>query len=135
MASAIISMVVLTSCARTPIEEISRKRLKDKANNALAIYSRILQDTDRDDRALLSQRLNAQLPGVYSVTWADDGQPLADIYLRDNVTVGSGFWAEHRTVSACIRYSYDTQSAAMKSIDCPATGIQSTHTDERVTIP
>ncbi|WP_162943737.1 hypothetical protein [Arthrobacter celericrescens] len=130
-----IFLLLLPSCARAPIDEIARNSIREKVNDALASYAHIVQSPDRGNRNLVGRRLNGQMPGLYSLTWSDDGRPLADIYLREHVTTSGGFFGEQWTASACVRYSYDGRSAAMKSIECPETGIQSTYTDERVTIP
>ena len=130
-----IFLLLLPSCARAPIDEIARKSIKEKASEALAIYAGIVQGHDRGNRNLVGRRLNAQMPGLYSLTWSDDGRPLADIYLTEHVTTSGGFFGEQWTASACVRYSHDGQSAKMKSVECPETGIQSARPDERVTIP
>lgn len=75
------------------------------------------------------------LSGIYSLTWTADGVLVADLYLRDHLSTSGGFWAERRTVSACVRCTFSNGARAMRSINCPSTGPQSVHTDERVTIP
>lgn len=127
-------VVIITSCARAPIEEIARRSIQEKAKEALTTYSRIVQGTDPGSSDLV-RKLEEAMPGVYAVTPIPGGRPTADIYLRDHVTTSGGFWAEQRTVNACVRYSYDTQTATMKSIDCPTTGPPAEYADEHVAIP
>ena len=132
----VMTMVVTTtSCGRAPIEEIARNSLREKATTALATYTRILHDAAPGSSDVVRQKLEEAMPGVYAVATPSGGWPTADIYVRDHVTVSGGFWGEQRTVKACIRYSYDKQTATMKSLECPATGPQSEYADEQVTIP
>jgi hypothetical protein len=130
-----IFVVLLTSCARTPIEEIARNNIREKASSALEAYRRTIENTELNNRELVSKRLNEQMEGLYSLTWSADSKPIADIYLRDHVTTSGGFWGEQRTVSACVRYTWEDRGAEMMSIECPLAGPQSTHTDEQVQIP
>lgn len=129
------SVALLSSCMRPPIDELARNSIKEKAVEALESYTRIAQSTARESRDLVGTELSEEMPGMYSLTWSNEGWPLVDIYLRDHVTTSGGFWGEQWTASACVRYSHDGQTAGMKSTDCPDAGIQSTHTDERVVIP
>ena len=130
-----IFVLLLSSCVRPPIDEIARKSIREKANEVLASYARIVQAPDRGNRDLVGRRLNEQMPGLYSVTWSENGQPLADIYLSEHVTMSGGVWGGQWTASACVRYSHEALTAEMKSIDCPQVGVQSEHSDEWVTIP
>lgn len=128
-------MFVIVSCARTPIEEIARNSIREKAENALAIYIRVSKDTESSPPELVRQKMEEAMPGVYSVILAPGDPPMVDIYLRDHITTSGGFWGEQRTVSSCVRYSYDDQTADMKSIECPSTGPSAEYFDERVEIP
>lgn len=128
-------VLTLTSCARTSIEELGRSAIRDKAGEAMDTFAYITTAVDPADRSELTRRLTGNLPSTYSLTWTADGVLVADLYLREHLTTSGGFWAEQRTVSACVRYTYINGEQAMRSINCPSTGPQSVHTDERVSIP
>lgn len=131
------SVLLIASCANPPIEEVARDSLRAKANDALNTFKQVMQSTDPASVDVMARRLEETMPGLYSVTSPQPGgYPEADIYLRDHVTISGGLGGgEQRTVSSCIRYSYEPPAASMHSIECPATGPQSEYTDERVTIP
>ena len=135
-AVAVLAVVLaLVSCARPSIEELGRSAIRDKAAEAMDTFTSITTAVDSADRSELTRRLTANLPSTYSVAWTADGVLVNDLYLRDHLTTSGGFWAEQRTVSACVRYSFNDGERAMRSINCPSTGPASVHTDERVKIP
>lgn len=124
----------LVSCARTSIEEMGRHAIRDKAADAMETFTSIATAAD-PDRSELARRLTANLPSTYFTTWTADDVLVNDVYLRDHLTTSGGFFGEQRTVSACVRYTFDHGHAAMRSINCPSTGPQSAYADERVEIP
>ncbi len=135
-AVAVLAVVLaLVSCARTSIEEQGRHAIRDKAAEAMDTFTFITTAVDPADRNELTRRLTGNLPSTYSVTWTADGVLVNDLYLRDHLTTSGGFWAEQRTVSACVRYTFNDGERAMRSINCPSTGPPSVHTDERVKVP
>lgn len=135
-AVAVMALVLtLTSCARTSIEEMGRNAIRDQSNEAMATFTHITAAVDPGERSELTRRLTGSLTNIYSLTWTADGVLVADLYLRNHLTTSGGFWAEHRTVSACVRYTFINGNRDMRSINCPSTGPQSVHTDERVTVP
>lgn len=134
-AAGTVLVLALTSCARTSIEEMGRHAIRDKAADAMETFTSIATAADPADRSELTRRLTANLPSTYFTAWTNAGVLVNDVYLRDHLTTSGGFFGEQRTVSACVRYTFDQGHAAMRSINCPSTGPQSVHTDERVTIP
>lgn len=131
------SALLATSCASAPIEEIARNNLRAKADDALKTFTQVVESTDPASVGVMTERLKEAMPGVYSViSPQSSGYPEVDIYLRDHVTLSGGLGGgQQRTVSSCIRYSYEPPTASMRSIECPATEPQSEYADERVTIP
>lgn len=125
-------VLLISSCERTSIEDIGRNSIRAKADDALKRYTHVMEAAGPAD--MMRQRLEEVMPGLYSVTSTGD-YPTAEIYLRDHITTSGGFWGEQRTVSSCVRYTYDGQTASMHSVQCPSTGPPAEYTDERVTIP
>lgn len=136
-ALAVLAVVLaLVSCAGPSIEEMGRNAIRADADAALATFTRITSDVDPADRGELTRRLTEQMPGSYSVVWTADGVLVNDSYLREHLTISGGLsGGKQRTVSACVRYTFNNGERAMRSINCPSTGPQSVHTDERVTVP
>lgn len=127
--------LILTSCGGTPIEDIARSNIRAMADDALKRYRHVMENAEHGTHDVTSQQLGEVMPGLYSVTWATGIYPTAEVYLRDHVTTSGGFWGEQRTVSSCVRYTFDGKSAAMQSVECPSSGPPSEYTDERVNIP
>jgi hypothetical protein len=135
-AVAVLAVVLtLVSCARTSIEEQGRRAIRDKAAEAMDIFTFITTAVDPADRSELKRRLTGSLPSTYSLTWTADGVLVNDLYLREHLTTSGGLFGEQRTVSACVRYTFDKGNRTMRSIHCPSTGPQSEYTDEQVTVP
>jgi hypothetical protein len=134
-AAVAVLVLALTSCARTSIEEMGRQAIRVKAADAMETFTSIAAAAGAADRNELTRRLTANLSSTYSTAWTDAGALVNDVYLRDHLTTSGGFFGEQRTVSACVRYTFDHGQATMRSINCPSTGPQSEHTDERVTVP
>jgi len=127
--------LLLSSCGGAPIEDTARSNIRAKADDALKRYGHIMENAEPGSPDVTRQRLEESMPGVYSVTSASENYPTAEIYLRDHVTTSGGFWGEQRTVSSCVRYSYDGKAASMRSVECPSSGPPAEFTDERVTVP
>lgn len=134
-AAVAVVVLALSSCARTNIEEMGRHSIRDKAADAMDTFTSIASAADPADRSELTRRLKVNLPSTYFTTWTDAGVLVNDLYLRDHLTTSGGLYGEQRTVSTCVRYTFDQGQATMRSINCPSTGPQSEYTDERVTIP
>ena len=129
-------VLTLTSCARTSIEELGRNAIRDQATEAMEAFTHITSEVDPGDRSELTKRLTERLPSTYSLTWTADGVLVNDLYLREHLTISGGLsGGKQRTVSACVRYTFNDGERAMRSINCPSTGPQSAYTDERVTVP
>jgi|GEM_PF-5376762 len=72
---------------------------------------------------------------TYSFGWEADGNFHADRYFREHLTTSGGWWAEQRTVSACVRYTAKPGGPVMASVACPDRLPFTERVDEQVTIP
>lgn len=136
LAAALSLVLVMTSCARASIEEIGRDAIRQEAAKGKDWFIRFTAATDTTNRALVTSRLGdlSDNRDPYAFGWDADGNFHTDHYYREHLSTSGGFWAEHRTVSACVRFEVDLGSVIATSIDCPEGPPFSDNTDEWVVV-
>lgn len=126
-------VLAMTSCARPSIEEMGRSAIREKAAEGKDWFIRFTATYDTTDRALVTSKLEGQ-SNPYAFGWDPDGTFHTDHYYREHLTTSGGWWAEHRTVSACVRFEVHLGSVIGTSIDCPSGAPFSDYTDEWVVV-
>ncbi|BCW41668.1 hypothetical protein StoSoilB3_32030 [Arthrobacter sp. StoSoilB3] len=129
-----VILVALSSCARPGIEELGRSTIRDRAAEGMDWFIGFTAATDTSDRDAVSSKLQGNSV-TYSFGWEADGNFHADRYFREHLTTSGGWWAEQRTVSACVRYTAKPGGPVMASLACPDRLPFTERVDEQVTIP
>ncbi|KIA71934.1 hypothetical protein ANMWB30_34520 [Arthrobacter sp. MWB30] len=129
-----VILVALSSCARPGIEELGRSTIRDRAAEGMDWFIGFTAATDTSDRDAVSSKLQGNSV-TYSFGWEADGNFHADRYFREHLTTSGGWWAEQRTVSACVRYTAKPGGPVMASLACPDRLPFTERVDEHVTIP
>lgn len=129
-----VILVALSSCARPGIEELGRCAIRDRAADGMDWFIGFTAATDTSDRDAVSSKLQGNSV-TYSFGWEADGNFHADRYFREHLTTSGGWWAEQRTVSACVRYTAKPGGPVMASLACPDRLPFTERVDEHVTIP
>lgn len=135
-AACLLLTLTLTSCTRPSIEEMGRNSIRQDAAEGKDWFTRFTAATDTANRELVASR-PGDLSGnrdPYAFGWDSEGDFHTDHYYREHLTTSGGFWDEHRTVSACVRFEMELGSAIATSIACPDRPPFSDHTDERVVV-
>jgi hypothetical protein len=133
---AVLAMtVLLTACAQTGIEHDGRAAIRKDAEAVMETFRNVTSKTEANDHELLERKLKARLSTLYSVSWSATGELQAEVYLREHLTRGGGWFSEQRTVQACVRYISSKGSVSMHSLVCPDTAPLSGTVDEDVTVP
>lgn len=131
---ALAVLLALSSCARPSIEEMGQNAIRERAAEGMDWFTRFTTAIDTSDRERVRSRLlGANVP--YSFGWNADGNFFADRYYREHLTTSGGWWAEQRTVSACVRYTAQPGGPVMASVSCPDEPPFTDWVDEHVTIP
>ena len=131
----LIMALTATSCATSDIKESGQVAIHEDARHVMETFQRITSGPETANRSRLRSQLEAQLPSMYSLTWTPAGDFQADVYLREHLTRGGGWFAEQRTVQACVRYTSRNGSPSMHSITCTDQAPLSGTVDEDVTVP
>jgi hypothetical protein len=129
-----VILVALSSCARPGIEELGRSAIRDRAAEGMDWFIGFTAATDTSDRDAVSSKLQGNSV-TYSFGWEADGNFHADRYFREHLTTSGGWWAEQRTVSACVRYTAKPGGPVMASVACPDRLPFTERVDEQVAIP
>lgn len=130
----IITLIALSSCAQPSIEEMGRNTIRERAAEGVDWFTQFTADIDTSKRDQVRSRLEgANVPHAFG--WDADGNFFADRYYREHLTTSGGWWAEQRTVSACVRYTANPGGPVMASVACPDEPPFTDRVDEHVTIP
>lgn len=132
-AACLLLTLALTSCARASIEEMGRNAIRQEAAKGKDWFTRFTAATDTANRELVASKLEG-LGDPYAFGWDAEGNFHTDHYYREHLTTSGGFWAEQRTVSACVRFEKESGSVIATSVDCPDEPPFSDYTDERVVV-
>ena len=131
---AMVILLALSSCARPGIEELGRSAIRDRAAEGMDWFIGFTAATDTSDRDAVRSKLQGSSV-TYSFGWEADGNFHADRYFREHLTTSGGWWAEQRTVSACVRYTAKPGGPVMASVACPDRLPFTERVDEQVTSP
>jgi hypothetical protein len=136
VAAACLLLLTMTSCARASIEEMGRNAIRQEAAKGKDWFTRFTAATDTADRDLVAARLGdlSDNTDPYAFGWDAEGNFHTDHYYREHLTTSGGFWAEQRTVSACVRFEVDLGSVITTSIKCPDRSPFTDYTDEWVVV-
>ncbi len=131
---AVSFMLVASSCAGPSIEEMGRSAIQERSAEGMVWFTQYTAAVDTSNRDLVRSRLQgADVPHLFG--WDSNGVFYADRYYREHLTTSGGWWAEQRTVSACVRYKAEPGGPAMASVDCPDEPPFNDRVDEHVAIP
>lgn len=133
LAVAQILVLAMSSCAGPSIEEMGRNAIRQKSAEGKDWFTRFIAATDTSNEVLVASKLRG-LSDPYTYGWDSEGNFYTDHYYREHLTTSGGWWAEQRTVSACVRFEISLGSVIATSIDCPDRPPFSDYTDERVAV-
>ncbi|SCZ59007.1 hypothetical protein SAMN02799638_02608 [Arthrobacter sp. UNCCL28] len=131
---AMVILFALSSCARPSIEEMGQRTIRERAAEGMEWFTQFTANVDTSDRDQVRSRLQG-VSAPYSFGWDPDGNFFADRYYREHLTTSGGWWAEQRTVNACVRYTANAGGPVMASVACPDEPPFTDWVDEHVTIP
>lgn len=134
MLGVVVMVLPLSSCSAPTIEELGRSAIREKAAEGKDWFIRFTAATDTSNRELVSSKLEGQIFRPYAFGWDPDGDFHTEHYYREHLTTSGGWWAEQRTVSACVRFEVESGTVTATSIDCPDEPPYSDYTDEWVVV-